>query len=282
MGKIHRSKMTVMVGMMMGILPIVHLSSSFASADTPTAGQIWKEPVTGMEFVWVPEGCYEMGCGSWTSDCSSDEKPVHEVCLDGFWMGKTEVTQEQWKQVMGDNPSRFQNGDNYPVEHVTWPELKKFAEKLSSLSKDVYEFRLPSEAEWEYACRSGGKPEKYAGGSSDLDQVAWYHENSNRSTHTVATKAPNGLGLFDMNGNVNEWCEDVYRSWAYGKHERNNPIFREKAETAHAAVHRGGSWKSKPKASRCAARSYEMAIGRPPGLAPYRSDDTGVRLVRPK
>jgi len=182
---------------------------------------------------------------------------------------------------MGDNPSHYHNGDNYPVERVTCPELKRFAEKLSSLSKGAYEFRLPSEAEWEYACRSGGKPQKYAGGS-DLDQVAWYHGNSNRSTHAVATKAPNGLSLFDMNGNVNEWCEDVYRAWAYGKHKRNNPIFREEADLAHTAVYRGGSWKSGPKDSRCAARNYEISIGRPPGLAPYRSDDTGFRLVRNK
>jgi len=93
----HKSKVTVMVWVIIGILLIVHPFTSFAATDAPAAGQIWKEPVTGMEFVWVPEGCYEMGCGSWTSDCTSDEKPAHEVCLDSFWMGKTEVTQEQWK-----------------------------------------------------------------------------------------------------------------------------------------------------------------------------------------
>ncbi len=252
---------------------------SIAGSDTPSAGEIWKEPVTGMEFVWVPGGCYEMGCGSWTNDCFSDEKPVHEVCVDGFWMGKTEVTQGQWKQVMGDNPAKFKNGDNYPFENATLPEIEKFIKKLSSLSTYAYKFRLPTEAEWEYTCRSGGKPEKYAGGS-DLNQVAWYNENSNRSTHAVATKAPNGLGLFDMNGNVHEWVADNYRAWAYRKHKRNNPLFR--AETVHTFIYRGGSWKSNPKSARCSVRSSEIGIQFLSISAPYQSNDLGFRLVRSK
>jgi len=226
---------------------------SIAGSDTPSAGEIWIEPVTGMEFVWVPGGCYKMGCGNWTSDCFSDEKPIHDVCVDGFWMGKTEVTQGQWEKVMKDNPAEFKKGDNYPVERVKYQEIEKFTEKLSSSTASTHKFRLPTEAEWEYAARSGGKPEKYAGGS-ELDQVAWYKGNSDRSTHPVAAKAPNGLGLFDMNGNVNEWCADTYRAWAYKKHERNNPLFREEGYTR---VYRGGSWNSKPKSARCSARSYE-------------------------
>jgi formylglycine-generating enzyme required for sulfatase activity len=262
------------------VVLIAYPCTSIAESGTSTAGQIWKEPVTGMEFVWVPEGCYEMGCGNWTSDCYRDEKPVHEVCVDGFWMGKTEVTQGQWKQIMGDNPAKFQKGDNYPVENAIWAEMEKFTMKLSSLNKDAFKFRLPTEAEWEYACRSGGKPEKFAGGS-DLDQVAWCKENSNRSTHAVATKAPNGLGLFDMSGNVHEWVVDVYRGWAYKKHERNNPILTVD-ERALTKVYRGGSWKTKPKYTRCAARAYEFALA--PSLAgvPYRTNDLGFRLVRSK
>jgi len=97
---------------------------SIAGSGTPSAGEIWIEPVTGMEFVWVPGGCYMMGCGNWTSDCFSDEKPVHEVCVDGFWMGKTEVTQGQWKKVMGENPAGFKKSDNYPVERVKYPEVE--------------------------------------------------------------------------------------------------------------------------------------------------------------
>jgi formylglycine-generating enzyme required for sulfatase activity len=193
-------------------------------------------------------------------------------------MGKTEVTQGQWKHVMGENPSEFKKGDNYPVEEVPWPDIEKFILKLVSLSKEAHGFRLPTEAEWEYACRSGGKQEKYAGGS-DLDQVAWYRGNSGRSTHSVATKAPNGLGLFDMNGNVNEWCADTYRGWAYSKHKRNNPLFKEEGYTK---VYRGGSWDSKQRYARCAARSYEIGIESYTKFRAYRNNDLGFRLVRSK
>jgi formylglycine-generating enzyme required for sulfatase activity len=257
---------------------IAYPFTCFAESSTSTASQIWKEPVTGMEFVWVPGGCYEMGCGNWTSDCYRDEKPVHEVCVGGFWMGKTEVTQGQWKQIMGDNPAKFKKGDNYPVEFAKWVEIEKFIKKLSSSTPDAYKFRLPTEAEWEYACRSGGKPEKYAG-MSDLDQVAWYSGNSNRSTHAVATKAPNGLGLFDMNGNVHEWCADLYNGTAYRTHKRDNPLYWEQGGLSR--VYRGGSWNSKPKFARCAARNYEFVIDQLPHRA-YRMNDLGFRLVRSK
>jgi formylglycine-generating enzyme required for sulfatase activity len=257
---------------------ITYPCTSTAESGAPTAGQIWKETVTGMEFVWVPGGCYEMGCGNWTSDCYRDEKPLHEVCVDGFWIGKTEVTQGQWKQLMEDNPAEFKKGENYPVENAIWADIEKFIMKLSSSTTDPYKFRLPTEAEWEYACRSGGQSEKYAGGS-DLDQVAWCKGNSNRSTHAVATKAPNGLGLFDMNGNVHEWCTDTYRGWAYKKHKRNNPLFREQGLTK---VYRGGGWNSKPKYTRCAARAYEFAYAPSLTGAPYRMNDLGFRLVRSK
>ncbi len=270
-------KVTVSIWVIMLAL-IVSPCTAIAQSSTPTAGEIWREPITEMEFVWVPGGCYKMGCGNWTSDCYRDEKPLHEVCVDGFWMGKTEVTQGQWKQVTGEKPAEFKKGDNYPVERVSWPEIEKFALKLSSLIKDGYEYRLPTEAEWEYACRSGGRQEKYAGGR-DLDRVAWYQGNSDRSTHSVATKAPNGLGLFDMNGNVNEWCADTYRGWAYSKHKRNNPLFREEGYTK---VYRGGSWDSKQRYARCAARSYEIGIESYTKFRAYLNNDLGFRLVRNK
>ncbi|MBW2158239.1 MAG: formylglycine-generating enzyme family protein, partial [Deltaproteobacteria bacterium] len=210
-----------------------------------------------------------MGCGNWTNDCFRDEKPVHEVCVDGFWMGKTEVTQGQWKQVMGENPAEFKKGDNYPVEKVRWADVEKFNEKLSSTTNITYKFRFPTEAEWEYAARSGGKPEKYAGGG-DLNRLAWYLGNSNGSTHPVATQNPNGLGLFDMNGNVNEWCGDTYKAWAYKRHKRNNPLFRGEGLTR---VYRGGSWNSRQKEARCSARSYEFAIEGHAQQAVYKSND---------
>ncbi len=229
-----------------------------AGLDTPSAGKIWKEPITGMEFVWVPKGCYEMGCGSWTDDCNFNEKPVHEVCVDGFWMGKTEVTQGQWKRVMGKNPASFKKGDNYPVENVDWMMAKEFSQKLSSLNNAAYEFRLPTEAEWEYACRSGGKPEKYAGGN-EVDQVAWHVGNSKKTTHPVATKTPNGLGLYDMSGNVAEWCKDKYDPKSYGKHQRDNPInttcIYDYGSYGEPQVKRGGDWSEKPKTSRCGLRT---------------------------
>jgi formylglycine-generating enzyme required for sulfatase activity len=253
--------------------------NSIAGSETPSSGEIWKEPATEMEFVWVPGGCYQMGCGKWTSDCYRDEKPLHEVCVDGFWMGKTEVTQGQWKQVIGDNPAEFKKGDNYPFENAKWAEIEKFIKKISSLSTDGYKFRLPTEAEWEYACRSGGKLEKYAGGS-DLDQVAWYIGNSNGSTHPVATKAPNDLGLFDMNGNVHEWVDDTYTGYSYKKHKRNNPLFKD--EMSISKVYRGGCWNSKPKYSRCAARAYELAYAATFIAGAYHKNDLGFRLVRSK
>ena len=233
----------------------------------------WKDPVTGMEFVWVAGGCYEMGCGSWAGDCDNDEKPVHKVCLDGFWMGKYEVTQGQWKKVMGKNPSRFKasflkNRDNYPVEKVSWNDAKDFISKLNSRSS--YKFRLPTEAEWEHAARSGGKAEKYSG-SNNVGAVAWYRENSGDTTHPVGTKAPNGLGIYDMSGNISEWCEDVYSKGAYSNPQRNNPIsiYTEKGSLR---VFRGGSWNDLAHGCRSAVRSrYTPGFG---------DGDLGFRLSR--
>jgi len=198
----------------------VHVAQ--AKPGEHSAGDVWKEPVTGMEFVWVSGGTYQMGCGSWAGDCRDNEKPVHEVYVDGFWMGKYEVTQGQWKHIMGNNPSYFRKGGNYPVERVSWDDAEKFLVKLNAQKQGQYEFRLPTEAEWEYACRSGGKNERYCGGD-DLNELGWYAENSESSgTHPAGTKAPNGLGLFDMSGNVGEWCDDIYSSYGYSKHQRDN------------------------------------------------------------
>jgi formylglycine-generating enzyme required for sulfatase activity len=180
---------------------------------------------------------------------------------------------------MGDNPAEFKKGDNHPFENAIWAEIEKFINKLSSSTPGAHKFRLPTEAEWEYACQSGGRPEKYAGGR-DLEQVAWYRGNSNRSTHAVATKAPNGLGLFDMNGNVHEWVADAYHGHSYGKHKRDNPFYWEKL--TRLKVYRGGSWNSKPKYARCAARAYEMAYAATFIGDGYRMNDLGFRLVRDK
>ncbi len=241
----------------------------------PRAGQVWKDPYLGMEFVWVPGGCYEMGCGSWTSSCYGDEKPVHEVCVDGFWMGRYEVTQGQWKKVMGNNPSYFKKGDNYPVEKVSWNDAQKFIEKLNAHYGGKYTFRLPTEAEWEYACRSGGKKIKYPWGNElgrnnancDGCGSRWDDE----STAPVGSFTPNSLGLYDMSGNVWEWVEDVYSKHAYGQHSRRNPIY---TGSGSDRVLRGGSWGSNPRCVRCAHRGVIS-----PG---NRYNDLGFRLARTK
>lgn len=208
-----------------------------------------------------------MGCGSWASDCYEEEKPSHTVRVDGFWMGKFEVTQGQWKKVMGNNPSRLKKGDNYPVESVSWTDAKKFTSKLNAIGST--KFRLPTEAEWEYAARSGGKPEKYAGGD-DVDRVAWYDSNSGKSTHPVGTKAPNGLGLYDMSGNVWEWCEDVYSGNAYSAHSRDNPLYTTSERTAR--VTRGGAWRGGSRFVRTTSRNDNA-----PGTGSFI---VGLRLAR--
>jgi len=158
------------------------LSSSVSTGSGSTSGSTFTDPVTGMEFVWVPNGCFQMGSSSGEKGRDSDEGPVHRVCVDGFWIGKYEVTQGQWQKVMGNNPSYFKKGSNYPVEQVSWDDCQSFIKKLNRQSRKT--FRLPTEAEWEYAARGGRSGEKYAGGN-DVDRVAWYSGNSGGSTHPV-------------------------------------------------------------------------------------------------
>ncbi len=171
------------------------------------------DPIIGMEFVYVPGGKFMMGDGF--DDEDNRAKPVHEVTLDGFYMGKYPVTQGEWEAVMGDNPSSNKGGDDYPVENVSWDDAQEFINSLISKNSGRYQFRLPTEAEWEYAARSGGKKEKYAG-SNDVDTVAWYRENSGDTTHPVGKKLPNGFGIYDMSGNVEEWCQDWIEDYQSG------------------------------------------------------------------
>ena len=221
--------------------------------------QEWRDPVTGMAFAWVPEGCFQMG----SNEGHSDEKPVHEVCVDGFWMGKYEVTQGQWKKIMGNNPSYFKKGVNHPVEKVSWNDVQGFINKLNS--KGQGGFRLPTEAEWEYACRSGGKQEKYCGGD-DVDRVAWYDNNSGNKTHPVGKNSANGLGLYDMSGNVLEWVSDWYDRNYYRNSPKNNP---QGPSSGSNRVIRGGSWSLDADYCRSAFR-----ISDDPG---FRDGDVGFR-----
>lgn len=232
-------------------------------ADMP--GQTWKEPVTGMEFVWVPKGCFQMG--DTFGNRESDEKPVHEVCVDGFWLARHTVTQAQWSQVMGANPSRHPKGGEYPVDSVAWQDAKAFVARLNAQAKDGARFRLPTEAEWEYACRSGGKAEKFAGGE-DLGRLGWYAGNSGGGPHPVGQKAANGLGLYDMSGNVFQWTEDMYEKTAYQHHAKQNPLHT----AGWGRVARGGHWGGGADCARCSFRCYVSDR--------CKDASTGLRLVR--
>ena len=147
-------------------------------------GKSYTDPTTGMEFVFVKGGCYQMG--DTFGDGYSDEKPVHEVCVDDFYIGKYEVTQAQWEKVMGNNPSYFKNCDNCPVEQVSWNDIQEFINRLNSKAGGN-KYRLPTEAEWEYAARSGEKREKYSGGD-DCDSVGWYEKKLRRQNPLSRTE----------------------------------------------------------------------------------------------
>jgi len=235
-------------------------------------GDKWVDPATGMAFVWVIGGNYKMGCHDKAlfSSCIPDEKPQHDVVLDCFWMGAHEVTQKQWAMIMNDNPSDFDDlGENCPVENVSWHDIQKFIKRLNDKHEGKYRFRLPTECEWEYACRNAGEDQKYPG-AKPLDGIAWYLDNSGKHPHPVGRKKPNGLGLYDMAGNVWEWCQDVYAPDAYEFHKKHNPCFT--GEGQPYRVIRGGGWYSEKKELRTRNRGYS-----PPG-AKYH--DLGFRLVR--
>ncbi|MFO7707332.1 MAG: SUMF1/EgtB/PvdO family nonheme iron enzyme [Desulfobacterales bacterium] len=207
---------------------------AIGGAPAPAAPGDLIEPVTGMEFVCVPGGVYPRGDlfgNGW-----ENELPVREVRVADFHIGRYPVTQGQWRRVMPENPSRFQKGDDYPVEQVSWFDTAEFIRRLNSMTTAGRVLDLPSEEQWEYAARSGGLKQLYSGGD-DIEVVAWYSENSEGSTHPVGRKTPNGLGLYDMSGNVWEWCRDLYTPGA-----------------SRDRVIRGGSWNLDAWSARCSRR----------------------------
>ncbi len=231
------------------------------------------------DFIYVEGGRFQMG--STTGD--SDEEPVHQVTVSTFYMSKYEVTQKEWREVMGSSPSRF-SGDNLPVEQVSWYDAVEYCNVLSvqkgltpvytingtsvTANWSANGYRLPTEAEWEYAARGGNSSNgyKYAGGHSP-GEVAWYGGNSGGETQPVGRKAPNEMGLYDMSGNVWEWCWDWYGSYSSGS--QSNP---RGPASGSDRVNRGGSWLSGAGVLRSAYRG-----GNGPGSSGY---NLGFRLVR--
>ena len=232
--------------------------------EAKTNGEVWN--LDGMEMVFVQGGTFTMGCTSEQGkDCKKDEKPAHQVTVSDFYIGKYEVTQAQWQVIMGSNPSRFQKGDNYPVEKVSWNDVQEFIRKLNTQTGKNY--RLPTEAEWEFAARGGNGSMGYKySGSNIAGDVAWYVDDSKLETNTVGTKSPNELGIYDMSGNVSEWCSDCYGY--YNSNAQTNP---QGPSSRIDRVLRGGGWGNKARSVRTTYR-----IRSAPG---NRSFSIGFRLV---
>ena len=219
-----------------------------------------------IDMVRVEAGTFTMGATAEMEDLWNDEeKPTHRVTLtNDYYIGKYEVTQALWKAVMGNNPSNFK-GDNLPVERVNWKDCQKFLSKLNRITGKT--FRLPTEAEWEYAARGGNKSRGYQySGSNNFSDVAWFMENSGSETHAVGTKQANELGIYDMSGNVREWCQD----W-YGKYNSSSQVNPTGANSGSRRVCRGGCWIYNDRGCRSSCRfSYT------PG---DRDNFLGLRLV---
>jgi formylglycine-generating enzyme required for sulfatase activity len=219
-----------------------------------------------LAMVSVQGGTFTMGCtGEQGGECNDDEKPAHRVTVGNFRIGKFEVTQRLWKEIMGDdnNPSRFK-GDDLPVGEVSWNDVQKFIEALNQ--KTGKKYRLPTEAEWEYAARGGNKSKgnKYSG-SNNLDEVAWHDGNCGSwtagRTQTVGTKSANELGIYDMSGNVWEWVGDWYDDYSSGA--QTNPAG---ASSGSFRVFRGGCWNCRTENCRVSVRDFNYPGNRYPGV----------------
>ena len=227
-------------------------SGSSSSGSSSSSGQTITVTANDVTFtmVAVKGGTFQMGATSEQgSDAESDEKPAHRVTLSDYYIGQTEVTQALWQAVMGTNPSNWK-GSNLPVEKVSWDACQQFITKLNQITGR--RFRLPTEAEWEFAARGGNKSRGYKySGSNDIGAVAWYWENSGKMTHSVGQKQANELGIYDMTGNVWEWCQDWYDKEYYGKSPSTNPCNN---TSASCRVDRGGSWNGSARSCRVSNR----------------------------
>jgi len=207
------------------------------NAAAPEVGASKMNPRDGLRYMWIPPGSFIQGCSPGDKECYEDETPTQKITLTrGFWLGQTEVTQAAFQLVMEYNPSIFE-GANLPVESVTWIEADAYCRKIGG--------RLPSEAEWEYAARAGTTGARYG----NLDDIAWYWNNSNFMSHPVAQKKPNAFGLYDMLGNVVEWTHSWY--WVQHNAETINPTGPSIAEYKSL---RGGGWWDVPDLVRASYR----------------------------
>lgn len=253
--------------------------TGYASQPAPAANQDFTETAWGinMKMIWVEGGDFLMGCTSEQGgDCSSDEQNVRRVTVDGFYIGMLEVTQSQWEKVVGTSIYQQKSkaggsstpgvGPDYPMYYVSWDEAMEFCRLLSNKTGRTY--TLPTEAQWEYAARGGNKNEgaKYAG-SNMIDAVAWYTDNSGSSTHIVGSKRANALGIYDMSGNVWEWCKDWYAN-SYVSYDTNNPVG---PSSGSDRVNRGGSWYD--------SASYCRVANRDDGSPGDRNGNLGFRVV---
>jgi len=222
-------------------------------------------PDLDIKCIYVEAGMFQMGSAESGPD---DEKPVHEVKISrDFWMSACEITQTQWRFLMGKDPSKYK-GDMLPVEMVSWHQVNEFCRKLTqrehkaSRLPDGYVYRLPTEAEWEYAARGGNKSKGFIyPGSDDPEEVAWHHPGSMDQTHPVGTKRPNELGIYDMAGNVWEWCLDFYSPDYYAKASKTDP-FNNNNDDKTYRVCRGGSWGLYPTHCRSTNRGGGTPTGR--------------------
>lgn len=253
------------------VVSVMIVPGAIATENEPKE---WTESLTEMQFVWIPGGCFMMGSPEdepGRGGRGEDEGPLHEVCVDGFWMGKYEVTQGQWQQIMGENPSSHTEGKvgmdpaNHPVDTISWETVQEFILKLNEKTEtDI--FRLPSEAEWEYACRAGTQT-AYSFGDDvkKLGEYAWFGENSLGKSHPVGQLKPNAYGLYDMHGNVYEWTADPWHP-NYDGAPSDGQVWKTERESS-VRMMRSSSWKHPRGDQRCAYRratsqgSYHQTIG---------------------
>ena len=263
----------------LGILAIISVLAGRVSAQPTTQGtgnRVFTVNRISFKMVYVKGGELELGCLGIPGDsCYASELPIHEVTLSDFYIGETEVTQALWMAVMGhDNNPSYWKGNLLPVERVSWQECHRFIARLNKYFAaelpQGYHFALPSEAQWEYAARGGKKGANtlYAGDNKPAP-VAWYYTNSDQRTHEVRGKSANELGLFDMSGNVWEWCEDWFSETFYADNKDwNDPMNSQ--ETTYRVL-RGGSWNYAAPYNRCAYRDQ--------GSVHSRYEDSGFRVA---